>query len=122
MNKISAVILGLVVSTSSLATAAPISVGVYKQTSSTAGDCPNCEIEIKKAVTNTIEIVANNGWRGFAYYDKTKDQYQGFYEWTDPKYAGVVYTATFVYEGQTLRMDATHLDSKHNLTATYRKK
>lgn len=104
------------------ASAEPVPAGVWTQTSSTAGDCPNCEITITKKTPHIIELTANTQWVGYAYYS-ANDNYVGAIEWEAGKggaYAGVVLTVELVYEGKTLKLTAK--SNKLNFSATYRKK
>jgi hypothetical protein len=105
------------------ASAEPVAAGVWEQTSSTAGDCPSCEITITKRTPHIIELAANNQWLGYAYYSSQNDNYVGAFEWqagAGDAYQGVVFTVVLVYEGRTLKMNAK--SDKLNFTATYRKK
>jgi hypothetical protein len=105
------------------ASAEPVSAGVWAQTSSTAGDCPDCEITITKKTPHIIELVGSNQWIGYASYSSAGDNYIGAFEWEAGKggaYDGVVFTVSLVYEGQILKMNAK--SDKLSFNATYRKK
>lgn len=104
----------------------PIPEGTWRQTSSTAGDCASCAIDITYKAPHLIEIIANNGWVGYAYYDKSKNIYQGFLELTKKPamkikdWRGMVMKITLTYEGNTVTIDAYKTDSI--FMATYRHK
>jgi hypothetical protein len=105
------------------ASAEPVSTGVWAQTSSTAGDCPNCEITITKKTPHIIELAGNNQWVGYAYYSSANDNYIGAFEWEAGKggsYGGVIFAVELVYEGKTLKLNAK--SDKLSFIATYRKK
>lgn len=103
--------------------ASPVSIGTWEQTSSTAGDCSNCEIRITKPTPSIIQVTANNEWIGYAYYNQSTDSYKGAFEWKKGKggaYKKNVFLINLVYEGETLTMKAN--GTKLNFSATYRKK
>ena len=105
------------------ASAEPVSAGVWAQTSSTAGDCANCQITITNKTPHIIELVGNNQWIGYAHYSSATDNYIGAFEWEAGKggsYDGVVFAVEFVYEGQTLKMNAK--SDKLSFSATFRKR
>jgi hypothetical protein len=109
--------------TSLNASAEPVPAGVWAQTSSTAGDCPACQITITTKTPHIVELVGNNQWIGYAYYSSTNDKYIGAFEWEAGRggaYDGVVFTVELVYEGQTLTMYAK--SDKLSLRGTFRKK
>jgi len=102
--------------------AKPVVPGVWAQTSSTAGDCPNCQITITERTPHIIEITANNQWVGYAYYSKATDNYIGAFEWkagSGSEYEDVVFKVEFVYEGSTLTMKAK--SDKLSFNATFRR-
>lgn len=105
--------------------AAQIPDGIYGQTSvsSGAGDCAACEIKITRIAPHIIQIGANNGWVGYAYYTQQDDKYRGVSESLSGKggaYENVVFLIEFTYEGQTITMNSKSNPS--TFTATYRKK
>lgn len=96
--------------------------GVWKQTSSTAGDCPNCEIRIMHATPHIIQIKSNNGWIGYAYYTQQDDKYRGAFQWEEGKggaYENVVFLIEMIYEGRTLTLNAR--SNPLSFSSTYRK-
>lgn len=101
-----------------------ISEGFWLQTSSTAGDCAGCGIAIVMKTPHTLEIVGNNGWMGYAYYDMAKDEYKGFLELTkdpDPSindWSGEVIHFVLTYEGKTITIET--ISGKIDFIATYR--
>ena len=118
MNK---VILGLILSVT-FAFAGQVSEGMWKQTSSTGGDCPNCKISISKVSPHIIQITSNNDLVGYAYYNQSKDNYKGAMEWKAGKggtYKNVVFLITITYDRKTLTINAK--SNSGNFTATYRK-
>ncbi|MBF0351430.1 MAG: hypothetical protein HQM11_10390 [SAR324 cluster bacterium] len=64
----------------SAAWAGRIDSGLWKQTSSTAGECLECQLTITEETPHTLKMVANNGWIGYVYYVPVKDEYHGFFE------------------------------------------
>jgi len=105
------------------ANAEQIPSGVWLQTSSTSGDCPNCEIKITRTTPHIIQISANNGWIGYAYYTQQDDKYRGAFEWEAGKggaQENVVFLVDMVYEGKTLSLNAK--SNPLSFSATYRKK
>ena len=110
----------LVASTNALAEQIP--EGTWRQTSSTAGDCPNCTIKIKKVAPHIIEIGSNNGWIGYAYYIQGKDIYKGASEWKSGQggaYENTIFINELIYEGRTLTMKGH--SNKLDAVSTYRK-
>jgi hypothetical protein len=87
--------------------------GSYRQKFSDygAGQCPDCVIYVRQKTPNTIEILANNGWVGSAYYEPSVDSYTGFFEWRKnsglPYVEGVLHKITLRYEARskTLSME-----------------
>ena len=115
------ILLGMVLFSSS-AISAQLTEGIWKQTSSSHGDCPNCTIEIERPTHHIINIKANNGWVGYAYYNQSTDSYKGAFQWkkgTVEAYENVVFLIDLTYEKNTLTMDAK--SNKLNFSATYRK-
>ncbi len=103
--------------------ASQVSTGVWKQTSSTAGDCSSCEIKIIKPTNHIIQINSNNSWIGYAYYNQSTDSYKGAFEWKKGDggaYENHVFLIELVYEGKTLTMKAK--GTKLTFSTTYRKK
>lgn len=95
------------------ASAERIPDGSYRQQFSDygAGQCPTCIVYVKQKTPNTIEILGNNGWIGSAYYDRSIDAYNGFFEWRKnsgiPYVEGVLHKITLRYdsESRTLSME-----------------
>ena len=104
------------------AVAEQIPPGIWLQTSSTAGDCPNCEIKINRTTPHIIQISANNGWVGYAYYTQQDDKYRGAFQWEVGKgvYENVLFLIEMVYEGKTISFNAK--SSSLNFSSTYRQK
>ena len=79
---------------------------------------------MKNVTPHIIEVKANNGWRGYAHYDKTTEAYEGAMEWEAGKGGSFnenkVYVLDLVHEKETLTIyfDASHYD----FSATFRKK
>lgn len=110
---------------SSISIAEQASEGVYGQTSASphVGDCSTCEIKISKLTPHVVQIDANNGWVGFAYYSQQDEKYRGAFEWKSGKggaYDKVLFLIDLIYEGQTLTMNAR--SNSLNFSTTYRKK
>ncbi|MDM8542086.1 hypothetical protein QUF90_13445 [Desulfococcaceae bacterium HSG9] len=123
MKIISSIIFTGIILFSINATAAQVPTGTWEQTSSTAGDCSNCEIKIVKMTPHIIQITSNNEWIGYAYYNQSSDSYKGAFEWKAGKggsYNNHVFLINLVYEGKTLTMKAN--GTKLNFSVTYRKK
>lgn len=59
----------------------PVSEGRWEQVSSSAGECRSCEMEITRQIDHIIRLVGNNGWLGYATYDRRRDVYRGSLEW-----------------------------------------
>jgi len=123
MKKISSLFFGVMIIFTTNAFAERIPEGAWNATSSTAGDCPNCTINVKKSTPNIITITANNGWVGYAYYIQSKDMYKGAMEWKAGQggaYENHIFFIELTYEGKTLtqRAHGTKLD----FSTTYRKK
>lgn len=107
---------------SSLTNAQQIIVGKYKQTSSSAGDCANCEITISREVPHIIKISANNGWIGYAYYIEQDAKYYGAFQWKSGLgygYPNVLFIINLTYGGGTLVMNAD--SDPLSFTATFRR-
>ncbi|MGP1680954.1 MAG: hypothetical protein ACTS8S_01330 [Giesbergeria sp.] len=105
------------------AVAEQVPAGVWQQTSSTAGDCSNCEIKITLVSPHIIQISANNGWIGYAYYIRRDDKYTGAFQWqagNGGAYENVVFVVEMTYEGKTLSFDAK--SNPLSFSATFRKK
>lgn len=103
------------------ATAGQVPSGTWQQTSSTAGDCADCQITVTKATPQIIQFASNNGWKGFAYYSAKDDAYKGAFQFDAGQgYDNVVFLAEARYEGKTLSFDAK--SAPLSFTATYRKK
>ncbi len=123
MKTINSIILAGITVFSINAAAAQVPAGSWGQTSSTAGDCSNCEIKITKPTPHIIQIISNNDWIGYAYYNQSTDSYKGASEWkkgTGGAYENVVSLDTLIYEGETLTIKSH--SSKGDFTTTYRKK
>lgn len=102
-----------------------IEPGVWKQTSSTAGDCPDCTVTITQLSPHIIGLDANNGWIGFAYYISGKDEYTGFLELKNIEQAHLknwkdkVFIMRLMLDKMTLNLEGETEDI--SFTATYRK-
>ena len=109
--KIAIGLLGFAAATS--ASAERIPDGAYRQQFSDygPGQCPTCIVYVKQKTPNTIDILANNGWIGSAYYDPSIDAYNGFFEWRKnsgmPYVEGVLHKISLRYESEnrTLYME-----------------
>jgi hypothetical protein len=105
------------------AAAEQIPPGVWQQTSSTAGDCSNCEVKITPITPHILQISSNNGWTGYAYYIQQDDKYRGAFQWEAGKggaYENVVFLVEMIYEGKTLWFNAK--SDPLSFSSTYRKK
>lgn len=51
--------------------------GAWLQTSSTAGDCADCQITVTKVTPQIVQVTSNNGWTGYAHYVSSNDRYVG---------------------------------------------
>jgi len=105
------------------ASAETVLAGVWSQTSSTAGDCPSCEIDITTLTPNIIALKGNNQWLGFAFYDKMGDVYRGALEWKAGEgeaLANTVFEIELHYSGGTLSMAAQSV--RGSINATYTRK
>ena len=106
--------------------AAEIDPGVWKQTSSTAGDCADCTIAVERVTSHIMHLEASNGWVGFAYYDADNDAYHGFFELTKmtdgtpANWVDRVFMIELVMERMTLNIVGESGDI--TFSATYRKK
>jgi len=104
----------------SAAFASQVSDGTWYQTSSTAGDCPNCLISIERDTPHIIKLTANNGWTGYGYYSSNSDSYTGAFQWKSGEYKNHVFFMDLTYEGKTLTMKAR--GNGPLFSATFRKK
>lgn len=101
-----------------------IDTGTWKQTSSTAGDCPDCRITVTQHTPHIIKLEANNGWLGFAYYIPANDEYKGFMELKKgakhrkENWKNIVFSIRLVRERMTLNLDAE--SEPVDFSATYR--
>lgn len=123
MKTINAIVFAGITALSINATASQVPTGVWGQTSSTTGDCSNCEIKITKPTPHIIQINSNNEWVGYAYYNQSSDSYKGAFEWKAGKggaYNNHIFLINLVYEGKTLTMKAN--GSKLKFSTTYRQK
>lgn len=101
--------------------AGQVPAGTLLQTSSTAGDCADCEITVTKATPQIIQFASNNGWRGYAHYSAKDGAYKGAFQFDAGQgYDNVVFLVEARYEGKTLSFDAK--SAPLSFTATYRKK
>ena len=108
MRKISLVLCGLMIAASMQAGAEQVPPGQYRQTSSTGGNCADCEITITRVTPQIVQFASNNGWIGFAYYLPKEDKYRGAFQWQSGKadYEKVVFTVDMNYDKKTLTFDA----------------
>ena len=105
------------------AAAEQVPPGLWFQTSSTAGDCPNCELKISRVTPHILQLSSNNGWIGYAYYTQQDDKYRGAFQWEAGKggaYENVVFLLEMTYEGKTLLFNAK--SNPLTYSSTYRKK
>lgn len=105
------------------AAAEQISPGIWVQTSSDAGPCTDCELNITAPTPHIIQIMANNGWIGYAYYNQQDDKYRGAFEWKAGQgapYTNLVFLLELTSDGKTISMNAK--SSKLNIIATFKKK
>ena len=82
--------------------------GTWKQTSSTMGDCPSCEISVRAVTKDIVQITGNNGWQAFASYSDKEDRYRGALQWEQASknfYSNVLIAIDFTYEGKTITMN-----------------
>lgn len=104
--------------------AAPIEAGHWMQTSSTAGDCADCSLEIAAPTAHLREIHASNGWVAYLQYDPEEDRYSGFMELTrEPEpdledWRGIVFSVEAVMDEHTLTIEAE--GGSVHFRATYR--
>lgn len=98
--------------------AAEVPSGSWLQSSSTAGDCADCQITLTTVTPQILQIGSNNGWKGFAYYSSKEDKYKGAMQSND--YPNVVAVVELTYEGKTLSLRAE--SPAVNFSSTYRKK
>jgi len=109
--------------------AAKIESGVWRQTSSNAGDCPNCIITVKQVYDDIIQIEAAREsdatikWVGFYVYHKDTDEYKGFERWfyQSGPWKDAIGESILVFEGTTLSKRADY-GKNGVLKGTYRKK
>ena len=95
-----------------MALARQLSEGTYSQlsVSPVSEQCPDCEVRIRRITPHIIELTANNGWTGFAYYMPGQDRYRGTFEWFVEEgnpYAQVLFSIELKFDGQTLTMNAS---------------
>lgn len=105
------------------AIAAQLPAGKWVQTSSTAGDCADCEITVSKTTPQILHIASNNGWAGYAVYSAKNDTYIGAFQWDAApggQYENVVFKIELTYEGKTLSVKTE--SEPLNFSSTYRKK
>ncbi len=105
------------------AQAEQVPVGVWLQTSSTAGDCADCQITVSKPTPQIIQIESNNGWKGYAHYVAKNDRYEGAVQWAagqggDYEYVVLLIQATYVGSILSLRAESEAL----SFSSTYRQK
>ncbi len=114
---------GLAIATS--AYAAEVEEGLWKQTSTTAGDCADCMVTITKLTPHIVRLEANNGWIGIAYYDREKDEYRGFLELTKmhsgtpEDWINKVFMIRLIMERMTLNLEGEA--ENISFSVTYRK-
>ena len=106
------------------ASAKQIPVGIWNQTSvsSNAGDCSTCKVDITKPTPHIIQLIGNNGWVGYAYYNQSSDSYKGAFEWKHKQggtYKNTIFLIDLTYEGHTITMQAR--SNKLNFNVTFRK-
>lgn len=97
--------------------------GTWLQTSSSAGDCADCEITIATATPQIIRMSSNNGWTGYAHYSAADDAYKGAFQWNADAggaYDNVVFLVELTYEGKTLSFKAN--SEPLSFSSTYRRK
>jgi hypothetical protein len=103
--------------------AEPISAGVWAQKSSTAGTCPECQIEVAQITLNIISLTGNNQVVGFAYYDNMGDIYRGAMEFKSGlggDFANTVLETKLKSSGGTLTI--IFQSTKGTIISTYTKK
>ncbi|MBM9536000.1 hypothetical protein [Desulfobulbus alkaliphilus] len=91
--------------------------------SSTAGECPNCEIEVINVTPDIIQVTGNNGWVGFAAYDATEGKFIGASqakEGMGGEYEQVLFTMEVTVEKENLTIHAS--SPSGNIYSTYTKK
>jgi hypothetical protein len=105
------------------ASAEPIPAGVWAQASSTAGTCPECQIEVTQVTPDIISLTGNNQVVGFAYYDKMGDIYRGAMEFKSGAggdFANTVLETELKSSGGTLTIIFQSI--KGTIISTYAKK
>lgn len=105
--------------------AVPLEPGLWMQTSSTAGDCADCLIEVEAPSPHLRTLHASNGWVGYLRYHPDQDRYTGFLELTETGDAMIedwhdeVFVAEGVVDGPTFTLEAD--SGMHEFRATYRR-
>lgn len=105
------------------AVAEQVPAGKWLQTSSTAGDCADCELVVTKVTPHIVQIASNNGWTGYANYVARDDRYVGAFQWKAGEggdYQDVLFNVEMTYERQTLTFKAK--SDPLSFSSTYRKK
>ncbi len=105
--------------------ASEISNGIWKQTSSNAGDCSSCTIRVTNIYKDIIKVEGlntNNGrtntkWVGFYVYHKNIDEYKGFERWL--KGDNDIGETSLILENNTLNKKSLYKNG--TIKATYRK-
>ncbi len=123
MKSSSVLIAAILSSLAFSAQAEQVPVGVWLQTSSTAGDCADCQITVSKPTPQIIQIESNNGWKGYAHYSAKADRYEGAVQWAAGQggdYENVVLLIQVTYVGSTLSLRAE--SQALSFSSTYRKK
>jgi hypothetical protein len=118
-------IVGVLVASAAMVYAGEIESGVWRQTSSTAADCPDCTVTVLHLTPHIIQLDASNGWIGFAHYEEEKDEYQGFLELRatskrhPENWVRRVFSIKLTRDQMTMTLDAKSSDV--GFVATYRK-
>ena len=96
--------------------------GRYVQTSSSAGDCSTCEVEIIQVAPDLIYVKANNDWSGIATYEPRSGQYMGYSQYqrgAGGDYGGRPMEVIWTYAKGVLNMKAEARPGA--IVATYRR-
>ncbi len=96
--------------------------GRYVQTSSSAGDCSDCNVEIIPVAPDLIQIRANNDWSGIATYEPRSGQYMGYSQYQAGEggvFGGPPMEVIWTYSNDVLTMRAEARPSP--IVATYRR-
>ncbi len=105
------------------AAAEVIPAGLWRQTSSTAGDCSTCQLTVVQITPHILKLSTDGSFVGYAYNTQKNGIYTGVCEWEANKggdFDNVVFQVEMTYKGKVLSLNAKSIPL--NFSATYQKK